>query len=190
MLQRIEEQARGSTGPLVLELQGPALAALEGFLARLHRTTVDAEGPEAAWLGHGPANVVRLAAALELLAWSEGPATRPPGPIGPVAMESAMILWDGYFRPHALMVLERAMPSDLDRRARRVLRWLKATGSRDVSGEEVRTYALCRTVNASQAAEILERLESAGAVRRLHARTGRKGRPAERWAVNPAVLAG
>jgi hypothetical protein len=87
------------------------------------------------------------------------------------------------------MVLERALSSDLDRRARRVVRWLKATASRDVSGEEVRTYALCRTVNASRAAEILERLESAGAVRRVDCRTGRKGRPAERWAVNPALLA-
>ena len=187
MLQRIEEQARGSAGPLVLELEDTALAALEKFLARLHRATVDAEGPEAAWLGHGAQNVVRLAAALDLLAWSEGPATRAPGPIGAAAMASAVTLWDGYFRPHALLVLERAVPSDLDRRARRVLRWLKATGSRDVSGEEVRTYALCRTVNAAQAAEILEWLESAGAVRRRHARTGRKGRPAERWAVNPAL---
>jgi hypothetical protein len=188
MLQRIEEQARASTGPLVLAFEAAALAALEAFLARLHRATADAEGPEAAWLGHGSANVVRLAAALELLAWSEGPAIRPPGPIGLAEVNGAVALWDGYFRPHALMVLERAVASDLDRRARRVVRWLKAVGSRDVSGEEVRTHALCRTVNASQAAEILERLESAGAVRRLHARTGRKGRPAERWVVNPAVV--
>jgi hypothetical protein len=187
MLQRIEEQARAAWGPLVLEFEGTALAALEAFLARLRRATLEAEGAEAAWLGHGPANVVRLAAALELLAWSEGPATRPPGPIGRFALEAALALWNDYFRPHALMVLERALPGEADRRARRVVRWLKTAARHDVSGEEVRAQALARTVSAAQTAEVLERLELAGALRRDLARSGRPGRPAERWLVNPAL---
>jgi hypothetical protein len=35
----------------------------------------------------------------------------------------------------------------------------------------------------------MERLATAGVVRRVHLVTGRKGRPAERWAVNPALFA-
>jgi hypothetical protein len=189
MLQRIEEQARQSSGPLALSFESSALDRLEAFLARLHRETASAEGLEAAWLGKGPANVARLAAALHLLAWSEGAATTLPGPIAAAMVEAAIVLWGDYFRPHAVVVLDRVGPTELERRARRVLRWLKTGNRREVSGEEVRASGLGRTANANQTSEVLERLEAAGVVRRLDLSTGRKGRRAERWEVNPAVLA-
>lgn len=188
MLLLIEEQARQSAGPLVLSFETSALDRFERFLEGLHREPRHAESLEAAWLAKGPGTVARLAAALELLGWSGGPASRPPGPIGRDAVEAAVALWCDYFRPHATAAFNRAGPTDLERHARRVLRWLRAGNRTEVSGEEVRCGGLGRTVNAGQTAEALDRLEAAGVVRRVRSATLRKGRPAERWEVNPAAL--
>jgi hypothetical protein len=188
MLLLIEEQARQSAGPLVFSFETSALDRFERFLEELHREPRHAESLEAAWLAKGPGTVARLAAALELLGWSGGPASGPPGPIGRDAVEAAVALWRDYFRPHATAAFNRAGPTDLERHARRVLRWLKAGNRTEVSGEEVRCGGLGRTVNAGQTAEALDRLEAAGVVRRVRSATLRKGRPAERWEVNPAAL--
>jgi hypothetical protein len=188
MLLLIEEQTRQSAGPLVLSFETSALDRFERFLEGLHREPRHAESLEAAWLAKGPGTVARLAAALELLGWSGGPASRPPGPIGRDAVEAAVALWRDYFRPHATAAFNRAGPTDLERHARRVLRWLKAGNRTEVSGEEVRCGGLGRTVNAGQTAEALDRLEAAGVVRRVRSAAVRKGRPAERWEVNPAAL--
>jgi hypothetical protein len=190
MLQRIEEQARHSAGSLALSFEVSALDRLEAFLAKLHRETVEAEGLDAAWLGKGPANVARLAAALHLLAWSEVAATALPGPIGAATVEAAIALWNGYFRPHSLAVFNHVGPTELERHARRVVRWLKAGRRAEVSGREVRCDALGRTLNAAETAEVLERLEATGVVRRLNSANKRSGRPNERWEVNPAVVPG
>ena len=188
MLLLIEEQARQSAGPLVLSFETSALDRFERFLEGLHREPRHAESLEAAWLAKGPGTVARLAAALELLGWSGGPASRPPSPIGRDAVEAAVALWHDYFRPHATAAFNRAGPTDLERHARRVLRWLKVGNRTEVSGEEVRCGGLGRTVNAGQTAEALDRLEAAGVVCRVRSAPLRKGRPAERWEVNPAAL--
>ena len=91
MLLLIEEQARQSAGPLVLSFETSALDRFERFLEGLHREPRHAESLEAAWLAKGPGTVARLAAALELLGWSGGPASRPPGPIGREAVEAAVV---------------------------------------------------------------------------------------------------
>jgi hypothetical protein len=190
MLQRIEEQARQSSGPLVLSFESSALDTLEAFLAKLHRETADAEGLEAAWLGKGPATLARLAAALHLLAWSEGPATAVPGPMAASTVKAAIVLWNDYFRPHARAVFNCTGTTELERHTRRVLRWLTAARRDEVSGREVRCAALGRTANAAETTEVLERLEAAGIVRRVHTSASRAGRPHERWEVNPAVVPG
>jgi hypothetical protein len=188
MLLLIEEQARLSAGSLVLSFEASGLDRLERFLEGLHRETGDAEGLEAAWLGKGPGTVARLAAALELLGWSGGPATRPPGPIGRDAVEAAVVLWRDYFRPHARAVFNRTGPTDMEHHTRRVLRWLKARNRTEVSSREVRCGGLRRALNAGQTADVLDRLEAAGVIRRVRSATLHAGRPAERWDVNPAVL--
>ncbi len=78
LLRRISEQARKADDPLVLTLDEPALDSFDVFLAGLDARMRSAEGLEAAWLGKGSGTVARLAAVLELLAWSGGAASSPP----------------------------------------------------------------------------------------------------------------
>jgi hypothetical protein len=188
MLWRIADHVRLTAGPLVLDLDEHGLDSFDTFLTRLRAETEHAEGLEGAWLGKGSGTVARLAAALELLAWSGGTASRPPGPIGCAQVEAAVALWTGYFRPHAGVMFRRGGPTDLERQARRVVRWLKAGGRTEVSREDVRRTALAQSVSATGADMVLARLTAAGIVRRRDddVSPGR-GRPAERWQVNPAL---
>jgi hypothetical protein len=188
MLWRIAERTRLAVDPLVLAFDERGLDCFDEFLTRFHAETQDTEGLEAAWLGKGAGTVARLAAALELLAWSGTAASRPPGPIGRAQLEAAIALWTDYFRPHASVVFNRGGPTDLERRARRVIRWLKAGGRTEVSRENVRRDALAQSVSAAGADTVLFRLTAAGFVRPItHDVSPRGGRPAERWQVNPAL---
>jgi predicted ArsR family transcriptional regulator len=85
-------------------------------------------------------------------------------------------------------MFRRGGPTDLERQARRVVRWLKAGGRTEVSREDVRRTALAQSVSATGADMVLTRLTAAGIVRRPDddVSPGR-GRPAERWQVNPAL---
>jgi hypothetical protein len=191
LLRAIRSLAGTMAEPLCLALDGGALAALDAFLAGLHAERGAAEGLLAAWLGKGPGLVPRLAGVLHLLNWSANQASDPSIALGDIdqgAVERAIALWCGYFRPHAKAFFDRVAPADLDARARRVVRWLKASGRGEVSREDVRRTALGQTVNASEADRVLVRLTKAFVLRPMapEARPQR-GRPAQRWEVNPAL---
>ena len=188
MLRRLARLARGPDDPLVLSFDRHGVEALDRFLAALHADRRKSEGLEAAWLGRGGATVARLAGALELLAWSGSGAPGLPGHIGRDQVEAAATLWASYFRPHARAVFDRAVPTDVERRVRRVARWLKEGGAAVVSREDIRRRALGQTVNASETDHVLSRLHFLGFVRpdRCDDRAG-FGRPARRWQVNPAL---
>lgn len=177
--------------PLCIALDEGALATLDAFLAGLHAELRGAEGLEASWLGKGPGLVPRLAGVLHLLDWSASQASDPSvavGEVGQGAVERAIALWRGYFRLHAKVFFDRVAPCDLDARARRVVRWLKASGRGEVSREDVRRTALGQTVNASEADQVLARLTKGGVLRPIAtAQPSQRGRPALRWEVNPAL---
>jgi hypothetical protein len=187
-LRRIAHKARTPDDPLVLQFDSHGVKAFNGFLAGLRDERRAAEGLEEGWLGKGAGTVARLAAMLELLAWSGLAAVGPPGHLGRDQVEAAIRLWRDYFRPHARAVFDAAQPSNQDGRTRRVARWLKEGARTEVSREEVRREALGRTVNANQAEQVLHRLTEFGVVRALPAAPN-GGRPARRWQVNPALAA-
>ncbi|MBM3650786.1 MAG: DUF3987 domain-containing protein, partial [Alphaproteobacteria bacterium] len=140
LLRAIHDRAGTMRAALTLPIDDDGLAALDGFLAGLHVDQRAAEGLEAAWLGKGQGLLPRLAAILHLLDWSAAARVDPAaalGDIGRGAVERAIALWSGYWRLHARAFFERAAPSDLDSRARRVVRWLKACGAREISREDV-----------------------------------------------------
>ncbi len=187
-LRRIARKARTPDDPLELVIDPRGDQPFDAFLAGLDAEVRQAEGPEAAWLGKGGGTVARLAGVLELLAWSGLEAPGSPGHLGAAQVDAAVALWTGYFRPHARVVFDRGVPSDLERRARRVMLWLKDGKRTEVSREEVRREALGRTVTAHGADQVLYRLTALGAVRSMApVYSPRGGRPAQRWQVNPVL---
>jgi hypothetical protein len=188
LLNRITHIAGTASDPLGLRFDEEAVALFDHFYAALHKEARDADGLEAGWLGKGPGTVARLAGVLALLAWSEQePLPERPEVIGREQVQFAIGLWSHYFKAHARNVFNQAGRSDRDRAARRVVRWLQTTGTTELGREQVRREALAHAVDAEGADRVIARLEQGGAVRLLPMPKGR-GRPARRWAVNPAVL--
>ena len=166
MLHRIAGAVGTADHPLVLAFDEAALKAFDHFLARLHGEVRRAEGLEAGWLGKGRGTVARLAGVLALLDWSRRAGTdRPPRIISRDHLQAASRLWEGYFRPHARAVFDRGAPIDRDRQARRVIHWIEARGVTEVSREDVRRGALCQSVTAHDADQVIFRLECAGILR-------------------------
>lgn len=186
-LRRIGRKARPPSVPLELVVDERGLKALDGFLTTLQAELREADGLEMAWLGKGRGTVARLAGVLELLKWSESGATSGPGHLGSEEIDRAVRLWSEYFRPQAMVLFHRTAPSESERRVRRVLRWLRDCGLSEISREQVRCEALARTVNAAGADSVLYRLQAAGIVSQVLYSTPDKGRPPNRWLVNPRL---
>jgi Protein of unknown function (DUF3987) len=190
LLRRLLQAIDTSSEPHLMVVERSGAAAFDVFLARLDREIRQAEGLEAAWLGKGRGTVACLAGTLALLRWSAGNSDEPPRRIGLEAMEHAVSLWSDYYRPHARAFLQRALPTDLECRARRVVRWLRADGRAILSREDVRRTALGETVDARESDRVLARLVEGGVLRRLAADPRPQGgRPALRWQVNPLLTA-
>jgi hypothetical protein len=190
-LQCIARVAGDPAHPLVLTLNEQALRHLDGHLARLHGDLQRCDGVEAAWLGKGRGTVVRMALALELLAWAvnASPPVAPPRVITGETLFASCQLW-GYFRAHARAVLARAFPSDGERLMRRVLAWIRARAAARISREDVRRDALGQALNAHQSLQVLQSLERAGFLRKVVYEPDGAGRPALRWDVNPVLIGG
>ena len=191
MLHRLAGAVGTPEKPLVLALEDEAVKAFDRILGNLYDEVRRAEGLQASWLGRGRGTIPRLAAALALLAWSERPGTRPPRAIGRDRLLAATRLWDDYFRPHARAVFDRGAPTTQDRQTRRVIHWLQRRKAREVSREDIRRSALCQSVTAAAADQVIFRLEAAGILRALRDEPlWRNGRPPRRWQVNPALAQG
>ena len=190
-LQRIAGAAGTAEAPLSLAFDPHAFALLDSFLAEMHGKAQEAEGLEAGWIGKGRGTVVRLAAALALLAWSDDDGGRPPiRPIGRKALSGAIELWQGYFWPHARTVFDRAGHTARDREARRLVRWLRQQRMAAVTRQDLRRDALGQSVDAAETDRIAARLEDAGVLRLDMVKRGERGRPVKRWLVNPRLLGG
>jgi hypothetical protein len=97
-------------------------------------------------------------------------------------------LWADYFHPHAQSVFQGGGRGDRDGTARRVARWLRRAGLDQVSREDIRRDALCQTVNAEGADQVIARLEAGGVLRSIRAEAvGSRGPLRRRWEVNPAL---
>ena len=67
------------------------------------------------------------------------------------------------------------------------VRWLRAASPEEVSREQIRCEALAYGVDAEGADRVIARLEAGGILRLIRTGDRRPGRPARRWAVNPAL---
>ncbi len=188
-LRRLDESLVIPGGePLELAFDEAGLGSFDAFANRLHEERREAEGLETAWLGKGASAVARLAGALQLLAWSRETSVGVPGAIGREQVERAIALWSDYFRPHALALFHRMAPTESERRARMVVRWLQQNRRYQVSREDIRRKALRRTVNAFQTDQILYGLQQNGAIEFASDGPSGRGRPSSKWWVNPALF--
>jgi hypothetical protein len=187
-LRRIAAGAGTPDTPSVLCFDERGFCVFGNFLVALGTALAEAEDLEMAWLGKGRGTVARLAGVLALLAWSEpSPRTAAPGPIGRATAECAVRLWSDYFRPQARAFFDHSVPAERERLARRVARWLRCSGLAEVSREQVRSEALHRGVDATETDQILYRLQAAGILQKVLYAAPSRGRPPNRWWVNPRL---
>ena len=187
-LQAIAGFAGSAEAPRTIAFEGQAFVLLDDFLRELHDRLGRSEGLEAGWLGKGRGTVVRLAAILALLAWSEQDSPDPAPLIGHATLLGAIELWQSYFWPHTRTVFQRAGRTDRDRHARRVVRWLRDNRFATVTREEMRREGLNQAVDALETDRVAARLEEAGVLRLDTVTRQGRGRPARRWTVNPRLL--
>jgi len=187
MLRRIWSLAGEVAYPGQLDLEADAMVRLGQLLPGVRQRARAAEGAEAAWLGKGAGMIVRLAGLLTLMYWAQDSEDKVPqvGITAPL-LEKAHALWADYFCPHAESVFQRAGWGDHDATARRAARWLRRARLHQVSRENIRCDALCQTVNAEGADQVIERLEAGGVLRPVSKQTT-GGRPKLRWEVNPSL---
>jgi hypothetical protein len=72
--------------------------------------------------------------------------------------------------------------------ARKVLRWLAATGLAEVSVKDIRRDLFCHRLDEQQTRNLLDGLVRAGWLRQQVTRRNGPGRPTIRWEVNPLLL--
>jgi hypothetical protein len=195
LLQKIAAFAGHRETPCVVPFDKGAERRLEALLPAIQQRADDAEdeglgGVAAEWIGRGVATVVRLAGVLSLMEWAE--TSEKSGaewlPVGAAHIEAAYALWSEYYLPHALAVFDRAGAGSGDQAARKVVRWLKRVRAPQISREDVRREALCQSVDADGAEEVLARLEAGGFLRPVAVtEPTRRGPRRRRWEVNPAI---
>ncbi len=188
-LRRISGISGDAETPRVLTFDSGALRLLDEFCAGQHDDAGNFAGLEAGWFGKGRGHVVRLAAMLTLLAWSECDG-QAPRTISTDAVRDAADLWADYFWPVARNIFSSTGTTLADTETRKVVRWLKKSQVEAVSREDLRVEALGRKLKANQIDELIERLVDGGVLRPAIAVSKGPGRPASRWEVNPALRAG
>ena len=105
-----------------------------------------------------------------------------PTAIEVASIEAAIVLWRDYLWPHAQGALRQVSLNDEHADERRILNWLIATGTSEVSREDIRARALSRRCDAEATQKLINRLVKAGYLRPRTIATG--GRSARRWEVN------
>jgi hypothetical protein len=180
------ESEAGEFAPKAIPLSPDALAAFEEFrkLTRDKKQTLD--GREREWLAKAQAHALRLSGTLEFLHWSFIGGEEPKH-IGAESMNAAIRLVHEYFWPHSRAALRQIGLSEKHTNARRVLRWLAASGQGEFSREEIRVDCLTRTLDADQTQSLIDALAKSGWCKEATVVRKGRGRPARRWAVNPVL---
>jgi hypothetical protein len=192
------EDVDGEFIPQTIWLSGAAIAKFEEFRQSVDVIKRGLDGHERQWFVKGETTVLRLAGTLAYMAWAIGlgasssngldgiTASLEPKTVDEQFVVSAIRLWREFFWPHARAALRQIGLSDRHKNARRILRWLKANCSLEISVKDIRRDALAQSLDAKETEKLLDGLVSAGWLRRKPAeQTG--GRAIHRWWVNPVL---
>jgi Protein of unknown function (DUF3987)/Primase C terminal 2 (PriCT-2) len=173
-------------------LSNQAREVFEQFRQFVHKEKAALDGREREWWSKAPPHVLRLAGVITYLDWARRTAGQPflmqePNKVEKPFIEAAIRLVKDYFWPHSRAALRQIGLSEHHANARRVLRWICANGRTDeLSREEIRRYALGKTLNADETQKLLDGLVLAGWLQEITNMTG--GRPQKRWVANPKLF--
>ena len=173
-------------------LSATAREAFEQFRRSVHREKAALEGREREWWAKAPPHALRLAGTVAYLDWARRTAGQPfllqePNRIEQQFVEAAIRLVRDYFWPHSRAALRQIGLSERHANARRLLRWIAANSrTAELSREEIRRYALGKTLDADGTQELLDDLVRAGWLRPVTNTT--PGRPNRRWVANPKLF--
>lgn len=176
--------------PRKLPLSNEATNAFEQFRQFLHHEKEALDGREREWWAKGASQVLRLAGTLAFMSWSRETGRAEPNCVEQEYVASAIRIWRDYFWPHSRAALRQIGISERHANSRRVLKWIRATKRETdaISLKDVRREALSQSIDAKQTAELLEKLERAGWLKKVTIET--RGRPAHRWKINGRLFQG
>jgi hypothetical protein len=171
-------------------LSSQARESFEQFRKEVDTGHAALDGREGEWWAKAPAHVLRLAGTLAYLDWARRTAGQAivvdePNRIEKTFLDAAVHLVRSYFWPHARAALRQIGLSEQHANARRVLRWLRVNRKSQASREEIRQYALGRTLDADGTEKLLASLVKASWLQLV--KTPTDGRPSRRWLVNPKL---
>jgi hypothetical protein len=103
-------------------------------------------------------------------------------------VQEGIRLVQDYFWPHARAALRQIGLTERHANARKVLKWIRATGKTQVSREDIRRDALGQALDADRTDELIAKsLVRTGWLSPVPTKKGKRGKPATLWAVNPAL---
>jgi hypothetical protein len=174
--------------PVYVPLAEDALPDLEAFAQDMQRQQQDAGGLMRSALGKARGVAIRLALVLTFLRWcAEDGMTPPPDAISEEVFLDACDLTSDYFMPMAERVYGDAAATPDQRRAATLARWIWKTRPAVVHVRTMqRDVRLPGLTSAEPIHAACAELIEAGWVK-APARAGLLGRPAARYAVNPAI---
>jgi hypothetical protein len=177
----------GGFAPRAVPLSEPAVVDFEQVRQFAARQGHVLEGRERDWVAKMPAHVLRLAGTLCYLDWAMQGGTEPER-IELTFMQAAIRLARDYFWPHTRAALRQIGLTERHADARKVLKWIKATGKTEISLEDIRRDALGQALDAEGTQQLIDKsLVRTHWLREITVKSGTRGRPSRRWAVNPAL---
>lgn len=172
-----------------IKLSDAARAEFQHLRQFVHDKKELLDGREREWMRKVPSHVLRLAGTLCFLDWAWNEGGTEPTEIEAAYVKRAAKLAKEYFWPHARAALRVAGISERHAAARRALRWIKASGLKEVALLNIRREALAHSLDEVGTKNLLDGLETAGWLQQA-SRSAGPGRPARRWKVNPLLWDG
>jgi hypothetical protein len=178
----------GQFAPKAVPLSAGARAAFEEFRKQTHTDKHQLDGREREWWSKAQPHALRLAGTLAFLDWAFANGALEPQSISEEVMLVAIVLVKEFFWPHGRAALRQIGLSERHANKRKVMRWVRAAKSMEISLQDVRRGALAHALDEEETKELLRDLVKAGWLREVvKTGPGGPGRKRRRWEVNPTL---
>ena len=192
LLRLIKLPCEGDAFAKMVPLSAAARERFEQLRQFLHARRDALDGREREWWSKIQANVLRLAGTLCFLDWAiKDDGSPEPQCVDEVFVSAAARLACEYFWPHSRAALRQIGLSERHANLRRALRWIRATGTTEVSIRDIRRDAMAGSFDADATLDLIDRLTNSGWLcpQPVKSSGPKGGKPARRWQVNPLLWA-